>query len=108
MSSNRSKFPSSLEDTISQYKNKYLVDLDDENDDIPLIEKTRDTDRSSQSSEAEEDQLNLRIEHDEDSDDQQEQSRGVKSRLPRDLAGLMGQANVSFARGDINDAILMC
>lgn len=104
----KNKLPSSIEDTISHYKNKFLIDLDDENDDGPLPENLVENQTDESSSEGEEDFSNLRTEHEEEKNDQHETTRGMKSRLPRDLSGLMGQANVSFARGDINDAILMC
>lgn len=94
------KFPSSLEDTISIYKNKLLIDLDDENDDAPLLDSI---DEALPETSGERD---LRTEH--ESQDSGDNNRIPKSRLPRDLTGLMGQANVSFARGEINDAILMC
>lgn len=42
---------------------------------------------------------------DQDDVDQQERQR---SKLPRDLAGLMGEANLCFARGKHDDAIRMC
>lgn len=100
------KFPASLEDTISTYKNKYLIDLDDENDEVQLTvlhdESTLSKDESTSSATTRE--INLRTETGEESDG----SERRKSRLPRDLAGLMGQANVNFARGDYENAIPMC
>lgn len=102
------KFPSSLEDTISIYKNKYLIDLEDENDDAP-IHDTIDQDRGpEQSSDTEEESESVRAEYEDEEGEVRPSNRGRKSKLPRDLAGLMGQANVSFARGEYNDAILMC
>lgn len=95
------KFPSSLEDTISIYKNKLLIDLDEENDDAPLLDTIEETLPDPG------DERELRTEH-ASSHESGDNTRLPKSRLPRDLAGLMGQANVSFARGEINDAILMC
>lgn len=101
------KFPPSLEDTISIYKNKYLVDLEDENDDAPLLD-TIVANQSNHSSDTEEER-DLRAEPDDDEDiGRIGSARGRKSKLPRDLAGLMGQANVNFARGEHNDAIIMC
>lgn len=105
-----SKLPASLEDTITIYKNKFLTELEDENDDIPILESL--TDPSDETECLEQERGNeTRIES-EDHDDSErgisKPSRAPKSRLPRDLAGLMGQANVSFARGEHNDAILMC
>lgn len=98
-----SKLPS-LEDTISIYKSKLSIDLDDENDDVPLNDEINNQEPGSNCVES----RDLRIEHDEDLSEVKDSSRSRKSRLPRDLAGLMGQANVSFARGEYNDAILMC
>ena len=86
-SSSTPKAPS-LEDTISIYKNKYLADLED--------------DETALDSDIEKD---IRAEPDEGRDVSEARR---KSKLPRDLAGLMGQANVSFARGEHTDAILMC
>ncbi|KAG9509128.1 General transcription factor 3C polypeptide 3, partial [Fragariocoptes setiger] len=40
--------------------------------------------------------------------DDDKKGRTVKSKLPRDLVGLMGQANLSFARGNSEDGIKMC
>lgn len=97
------QFPSSLEDTISHYKNKYLVDLEDENDDALPAANIDDHDNIT-----EQDRDNLRLESDEEDIGRALSDRGRRSKLPRDLAGLMGQANVSFARGEHNDAIIMC
>ena len=36
------------------------------------------------------------------------QGRRHRSKLPRALRGLMGEANIRYARGDKEDAILMC
>lgn len=96
----------SLEDTISIYKSKFLIDLDDENDDAPILEPLNDDHEGSESSEPA-NQQDLRREYEDDSDSRSA-GKVRKSRLPRDLAGLMGQANVSFARGEYSDAILMC
>lgn len=101
------KVPASLEDTITIYKNKFLTELEDENDDIPILESLADPQDDADSHEP--DQTDIRIENDDDSNaGTSKTTRGPKSRLPKDLAGLMGQANVSFARGEHNDAILMC
>lgn len=99
------KFPQSLEDTISIYKSKFLTDLEDDNDDATLLDTINDQ-AESQSEDTDVD-TDLRTEH-EDENAESDGLRKQKSRLPRDLAGLMGQANVSFARGEFNDAILMC
>lgn len=34
--------------------------------------------------------------------------RRSRSKLPRALRGLMGEANIRYARGEKDDAILMC
>lgn len=104
------KFPSSLEDTISIYKNKYLIDLEDENDDAQIPDTVSQSGGMEQSSDTEEESDSMRAEYDDEDGDGEDQpsGRGRKSKLPRDLAGLMGQANVSFARGEYNDAIIMC
>lgn len=36
------------------------------------------------------------------------QERRHRSKLPRALRGLMGEANIRYARGEKEDAILMC
>lgn len=36
------------------------------------------------------------------------QEKRHRSKLPRALRGLMGEANIRYARGDKEDAILMC
>ena len=36
------------------------------------------------------------------------QERRHRSKLPRALRGLMGEANIRYARGEKDDAILMC
>lgn len=100
------RFPPSLEDTISIYKNKYLIDLEDENDDATLLDSIAD-DNGRHSGDEEDHDLRAEPE-DGVGDDETSGSNRRKSKLPRDLAGLMGQANVSFARGESNDAILMC
>lgn len=100
------RFPASLEDTISIYKNKFLIDLEDENDDSPLLDTIAD-DQSGRQSASDTEEPDLRVEYEDDSD-ANDSSRTRTSKLPRDLAGLMGQANVCFARGDANDAIPMC
>lgn len=96
------KLPS-LEDTISIYKSKFSIDLDDENDDAPLLDSINDEPSSTIVN-----SHDLRVEPEDDANELRDSTRGRKTRLPRDLAGLMGQANVSFARGEYNDAILMC
>lgn len=102
------KFPASLEDTISAYKNKFLIDLEDDNDDASILDRISEeaSDQPVDSVDNSNEGLDIRKECSDDSD--KESGRGRKSKLPRDLAGLMGQANVSFARGEYNDAILMC
>lgn len=102
------KFPASLEDTISAYKNKLLIDLDDDNDDAPILDRIghETGEQTVDTIDASNDGSDIRREYSDDSD--KETGRSRKSKLPRDLAGLMGQANVSFARGEYNDAILMC
>ncbi|XP_077981936.1 general transcription factor 3C polypeptide 3-like [Glandiceps talaboti] len=39
---------------------------------------------------------------------QKKKSRGRRNRVPKALTGLMGEANLCFARGDHEDAIKMC
>lgn len=105
------RFPQSLEATISIYKNKFLADLEDETDE-PNIPELPDDPDGCKSVDADELDANTRLNEeiidDEDSDIQKRGAKRSRSRLPRDLAGLMGQANVSFARGEYNDAIIMC
>ncbi|XP_078494320.1 general transcription factor 3C polypeptide 3 [Ciona intestinalis] len=38
----------------------------------------------------------------------EKRKQGASSRLPRELRGLMGEANLCYARGDHDDAIKMC
>jgi general transcription factor 3C polypeptide 3 (transcription factor C subunit 4) len=101
-----SRFPQSLEDTITVYKNQYLADLEDDDVDATLDELPDD---QQSSNEQEEDDADLFHEReDEASLDVSDVRHHRRSKLPRDLAGLMGQANVCFARGEHNDAIIMC
>lgn len=101
------KLPASLEDTITIYKNKFLTEFEDENDDLPILETLTELNEDQEVQTR--DEPDLRVENEDSSDEgAPKANRGPKSRLPRDLAGLMGQANVSFARGEHDDAILMC
>ena len=34
--------------------------------------------------------------------------RAIKSKLPKELQGLMGEANMKFARGEYHEVIMMC
>ena len=106
------KFPQSLEATISIYKNKFLADLEDELDEQNLSALPDEDDDDGLHAI---DEVDPSSKYDGESldDDQSDDVQGKdvkrrRSRLPRDLAGLMGQANVSFARGESNDAIIMC
>lgn len=122
------RFPQSLEDTISIYKNQYLVDLEDDNEnDAPILDdipedqsglRSNDQDQGDNDDDDDDDdedefvaddRVDLRREtNDSDGFDLSGGKRSRRSKLPRDLSGLMGQANVSFARGEYNDAIIMC
>lgn len=92
----------SLEETISAYKSKFLIDLDDDIDDGPMPDDELDDDESSSHTQ------DLRAEPEDDGSDAKETSRGRKSKLPKDLAGLMGQANIMLATECYEDGKLMC
>lgn len=126
------RFPSSLEETISAYKSKYLIDLEIENEEDnptspsesavskrPRLDSNQDSgddnDEDEDDNDDDDDEERARLAAPESDgsgnagdNDEVTSHRGPKNRLPRDLSGLMGQANVSFARGDYNDAIVMC
>uniref|UniRef100_A0A672RVS8 General transcription factor IIIC, polypeptide 3 n=1 Tax=Sinocyclocheilus grahami TaxID=75366 RepID=A0A672RVS8_SINGR len=47
-------------------------------------------------------------EEEEEEEDNDDNERRHRSKLPRALRGLMGEANIRYARGEKEDAILMC
>jgi len=100
-------FSQSLEATISIYKNKFLADLEDELDEPNILELADDNQSFDGDPACRLDDTSFNDDADEE-DGRGKGGRRRRSRLPRDLAGLMGQANVSFARGEYNDAIIMC
>lgn len=109
------RFPQSLEDTISQYKNQYLADLEDDENDAATLDDIPDDDQSGgrRSTDQDNDEEASSSQETADAEDDNDfalsdSRRGRRAKLPRDLVGLMGQANVSFARGEHNDAIIMC
>lgn len=100
------RFPSSLEATITLYKNQYLADLEDGDNDANLDQMS---DGQQSDSDAEEESTDIRVEREPvDQPDEPRTRRSRRGKLPPDLAGLMGQAHVNFARGEYNDAVVMC
>lgn len=98
-----------IDDTISNYKNKFNIDLYDEPDETVIeLQKLKPASKHGQSSQDDDDSCDLSDRELHYSSEEEDDARIRRSKLPKDLSGLMGQANLSFARGDTKDALFMC